>query len=276
MALPPNTTPAPTTLLVPVMSPAVQPPPPDPRDGNGDDDDTFVLPKLRLEIRDLSEPGASIFLSAVHASEVLASAARNVLLWLYASPSCPTTTVPPTRSVTLILRDMDGVAYTTGSDLDSDHKEVHFSTRYIAGIKPEARRTDEITGVLTHELVHCFQYNGQGDCPSGLIEGIADWVRLRCGLAPPHWKREAGERWDAGYQKTAYFLDYLEGRFGDGTVQRLNESMRIDRYGEKTTWDALVGRPVDDLWSEYTESLKDEKTVVVNRQDAAEGAKSGE
>ena len=235
------------------MSPAIQSPAPDPRD------EDFTLPKLRLEIRDLSHPGSSIFLSAVHASGVLASAVRNVLRCLYLSPSCPATTLPPTRSVTLILRDMDGVAYTTGSDLDDDHKEIHFSTRYIAGITPDARRTDEITGVLTHELVHCFQYNGRGHCPGGLIEGIADWVRLRCHLAPPHWKREAGDKWDAGYQTTAYFLDYLEGRFGDGTVPRLNETLRTDRYGEKVTWDAVVGRTVEDLWSEYTASLKDEK-----------------
>jgi hypothetical protein len=128
---------------------------------------------------------------------------------------------------------MDGVAYTTGSDLDNDHKEIHFSTRYIASISPDRQGT-EITGVLVHELVHCFQYNGQGRAPSGLIEGIADWVRLRSRLSPPHWKRQAGERWDAGYQTTAYFLDYLEVRFGRGTV---------------------LGRAVEDLWSEYADWL---------------------
>ena len=77
--------------------------------------------------------------------------------------------------MTLILRDFDGVAYTTGSDLDDDHKEIHFSLKYIAGIQPssETRIRDEIKGVLVHEMVHCFQYNGKGTCPGGLIEGIA-------------------------------------------------------------------------------------------------------
>lgn len=47
------------------------------------------------------------------------------------------------RSVTLILRSLDGVAYTTGSDLDEDHKEIHMSLQYIAGI-PDERAASEI------------------------------------------------------------------------------------------------------------------------------------
>lgn len=265
MPLPPNTTPVPTSPLVPGMSPAIQqqPPPSETKE------ETFKTPKLRLEIRDLSHPGSSSFLRAVHASDVLTSAVQNVLRWLYSSPSCPTTTVPPTRSVTVILRDMPGVAYTTGSDLDNDHKEIHFSIRYIANINPSSRATDEITGVLTHELVHCYQHNGFGTCPGGLIEGVADWVRLNCDLSPPHWKREADGKWDAGYQRTAYFLEYLEGRFGKGTVRRLNEKLRIQRYEEKPFWTELVGRPVEQLWKDYGDKLKDDETVVVNKEDVS-------
>jgi hypothetical protein len=44
--------------------------------------------------------------------------------------------------------------------------------------------------VLTHELVHCYQWDAEGTCPGGLIEGVADWVRLNCDLSPPHWKKE--------------------------------------------------------------------------------------
>ncbi|KAH7160908.1 peptidase of plants and bacteria-domain-containing protein [Dactylonectria macrodidyma] len=217
----------------------------------------FKLPKLRIEIRDLSHPGAKHFLDAVNAAECLATAAQNVLALLYSSPDCPTTTLPPTRSITLILRDMSGVAYTTGSDLDSDHKEVHFSLSYIDRINPPSRRTEEVTGVITHEFVHCFQRNGFGTCPGGLIEGIADWVRLNCRLSPPHWKRSADGNWDGGYQHTAYFLDYLERRFGEGTIRRMNEKLRTQRYEEKAFWTELVGRPVEQLWTDYAEKLKD-------------------
>ena len=63
---------------------------------------------------------------------------------------------------------MDGVAYTTGSETT---KEIHFSCQHIAN--SVQRCANEIRGVLVHEVVHCYQYNGQGTCPSGLIEGIA-------------------------------------------------------------------------------------------------------
>jgi hypothetical protein len=49
---------------------------------------------------------------------------------------------------------MDGVAYTTGSDLDIDHKEIHFSLDYIHKAISPSRKKDEIMGVLTHEMVH--------------------------------------------------------------------------------------------------------------------------
>lgn len=79
------------------------------------------------------------------------------------------------RSVTLILRPMAGVAHSTSSELDEDHKEIHCSTGYLADNASVAR--EEIYGVVIHEMVHCFQYNAQGTCPSGLIEGIAGKLR---------------------------------------------------------------------------------------------------
>ncbi|OAQ89949.1 pbsp domain-containing protein [Purpureocillium lilacinum] len=279
---PPGTTPAPssTSIFQPAMSPAVRPPAASssnfkggkPCSNGGDNgstttgndcDDTghaaaapkFPVPKLRLEIRDLVHPGARLFLDSVNATECMTAAVANLLRLLYGSPADPTTTVPPTRSVTLILRDMPGVAYTTGSDLDDDHKEVHFSLPYLSRV-PAPRAPQEVAGVVTHELVHCYQYNAFGTCPGGLIEGIADWVRLRCGLVPPHWTRDADGDWDAGYQKTAYFLEYLERRFGDGFVRRLNEKLRIQRYKAGTFWCELTGHGVDALWTDYGESLK--------------------
>jgi Peptidase of plants and bacteria len=75
------------------------------------------------------------------------------------------------RTIELVLRPMDGVAYTTGSE---HAKEIHFSCQHIVNCAD--RCADEIRGVLVHEVVHCFQYNGQGTCPGGLIEGIAGAV----------------------------------------------------------------------------------------------------
>lgn len=227
----------------------------------------FPAPKLRLEIRDLNHAGAGIFLHAINASSTFAACLQNVLQKLYVSPEASGAPhyykPPPTRSVTLVLRDMGGgVAYTTGSDLDADHKEIHLNLGYVAGLPP-ARQAAEVTGVLTHELVHCYQHTGYGSCPGGLVEGIADWVRLRCGLAPPHWdSSKPGTRWDGGYQHTAYFLAYLEKRFGDETVRKLNDTLRTTRYEEKAFWTRQLGRPVEQLFEDYIGDLKGEGTVV--------------
>ena len=64
---------------------------------------------------------------------------------------------------------MPGVAHTFGSDI---YKEIHFSLDHIANSVARAR--DEILGVLTHEVVHCFQFTGKdAPCPGGLGEGVA-------------------------------------------------------------------------------------------------------
>jgi hypothetical protein len=161
---------------------------------------------------------------------------------------------------------MEGVAYTFGTN---KQKEIHFSLDYIKRSAKRAR--DEIMGVLVHEVVHCYQYNACGTCPGGLIEGIAgesrchhcihlyhdinnadlaDFVRLREQLNPPHWTRTPGETWDAGYERTGYFLDWIEERYGTGTIRELNASMKDTVYQEAVFKD-LTGRAVQKLWNIY-------------------------
>jgi hypothetical protein len=116
-------------------------------------------------------------------------------------------------------------------------------------------------GVVRHEMVHCWQWAANGSCPGGLIEGIADWVRLRSDLVPPHWKQESTGDWDAGYQHTGYFLDYLEKRFGEGTVVKINDRLRNRTYHEDDFWHVCCGHHVKTLWKEYGHSLKGDQDV---------------
>ena len=199
------------------------------------------------------------FFENVNPSTCLCQAVDVVLSTLY-HPSKTNDHIPPTRSVTLILRRMDGVAYTCGSSLDDDHKEMHFSLDYIGGIssRTPGREADEIQGVLVHEMVHAWQWNGKGEAPGGLIEGIADFVRLKAKLEPPHWKREIADKWDQGYQHTAYFLEWLESSMGEGSVRRINDALKDEEYDENTFWQRLFGREVKDLWNEYKAYLEDE------------------
>ncbi|KAI7580792.1 hypothetical protein KC316_g8797, partial [Hortaea werneckii] len=108
----------------------------------------FPSPKLRLHLDDLNHEGTSIFLSNIKASEDLPQQIQTVLNLLYNTPSCPR---PGTRSVTLILRQYNGLAYTTGNDLDDDHKEIHINLDYILRVGAERAR-HEVLGIICHEL----------------------------------------------------------------------------------------------------------------------------
>ena len=221
-------------------------------------------PKLRLHLDDVSHPSTTIFLALVDGSRLLQNSINHVLRNLY--KPCNTPHIPPIRSVTLVLRPMGGVAYTTGLELDHLHKEIHFSLEHIKNVSKEPLRCrDEIIGVVTHEMVHVLQWNCKGSAPGGLIEGIADFVRLKAGLAPPHWrgaKDEIGEHWDDGYQKTAYFLDWLEDRHGSGTIAKMNQTMYDCDYVAEEFWPGLFGdgNTVDHLWKKYRHSFADDKT----------------
>ena len=79
---------------------------------------------------------------------------------------------------------------------------------------------------------------------------MTDYVRLREELDPPHWTRTLGEKWDQGYDKTGYFLDWIEERYGTGTIRELNASMKDTIFRESVFKD-LTGRSVSKLWNIY-------------------------
>ena len=230
----------------PTPSPIPKKPVPDPPGSGFHDQHTDISkPKQRLEIRDLTHAGTAIFFQHLQPTSVLPACIATVLRILYAgNPN-----FPAVRSVTLVLRAMDGVAYTTGAELDGEHKEIHVALAYVAGVAP-ARRRDELLGMLVHEMVHVWQWDGRGAAPGGLIEGVADFVRLRAGLAPPHWRRGLEGEWDAGYAATGFFLAWLEERFGEGTVRRINQRLE-ERYEEDGFWKAVCGENVAELWRQY-------------------------
>ena len=66
-------------------------------------------------------------------------------------------------------------------------------------------------------------------------------MRLKAGYAPSHWvKPGQGDKWDQGYDVTAYFLDYCNGLKSDFVAQ-LNAKMK-DGYSN----DFFV-----QIWTDY-------------------------
>lgn len=261
--------------------------------------------KLRIHLEDLSDPTTTAVLKQVDLGSLLQTAILDVQEHLFTLPSqsaaatpppttlitsplaTPTPTTTPAlptpapvptilspqevRSITLVLEAMDGVAYTTGTSLDEAHKEIHLSLSYCHSIlrnnpnNPTAL-AHELLGVTTHESVHCFQHTCHDTAPAGLIEGIADYVRLKAGRAPAHWKRfpadreRRGEKWDEGYQKTAWFLEWCEretGLVGRG-VCLLNKAMREGKWREGECWRKCFGEGVETMWERYCEGWEEE------------------
>ncbi|KAJ9705853.1 hypothetical protein PVL29_003785 [Vitis rotundifolia] len=144
------------------------------------------------------------------------------------------------HNVTLIIENGNSVAF-------SSNNEIHLNDNYLGEYSGDVKR--EFTGVVYHEMTHLWQWNGKGQAPGGLIEGIADFVRLKAYLAPSFWARPGqGDRWDEGYDVTARFLDYCNSH-RDGFVAELNKKMRGEY--DSGFFVELQGKTVDQLWSNY-------------------------
>lgn len=127
-----------------------------------------------------------------------------------------------------------------------------FSLDYLNGIKGDDDFAWEVTGVLVHELVHTCQY-ARG-CPGGLVEGVADYVRLKAGVPNRHWRRSGGKDPFAGYSTTAYFLEWVEGMF-EGSVERINGAMKECEWREEV-FEEVTGVGLKELWENYKESYE--------------------
>lgn len=107
----------------------------------------------------------------------------------------------------------------------------------------------EFTGILYHESTRVWQWTGNGKAPIGLITGVADYVRLEAGWPSVYWRKlRSGSRWDQGYEVTAYFLKWCN-KLCPGFVRKLNGMMK-DGYSDDF-FVVLLGKNVDELWSEY-------------------------
>ncbi|KAH7518049.1 uncharacterized protein LOC125424287 [Ziziphus jujuba] len=176
-------------------------------------------------------------IGADYSKETLISATDFIWRLLQQNNAADRKDVP---KISLIIEDIEGVAF-------SRNNEIHVSARYIGGYSGDVKR--EITGVLYHESTHIWQWNGNGQTPGGLIEGIADFVRLKAGYAPSHWVQPGGgDRWDQGYDVTARFLDYLND-LRNGFVAELNKKTRTGY--SPNYFVELLGKTVDQLWSDY-------------------------
>ncbi|KAK7253199.1 hypothetical protein RIF29_37723 [Crotalaria pallida] len=168
------------------------------------------------------------------------SSATDFILKLFQQNTNTDTDRKNVQKVSLIVENIEGVAF----DINN---EIHVSSSYIDEYPGDIK--NEITGILYHEMTHVWQWDANGQAPSGLIEGIADFVRLKAGYANLNWVPPGrGDDWFQGYDVTARFLDYCNS-IKNGFVAELNKKMKSS-YSD-TYFDELLGKSVTQLWADY-------------------------
>ncbi|MCO5587235.1 hypothetical protein L7F22_041182 [Adiantum nelumboides] len=193
----------------------------------------------------VNEPGGQKFEQTVGsdgAKAILASASTFIQQTFEygANPSYP---VKEVDKVTLYVDDMPPA----GIPAFTSEQEIHLSESYVGDYSGDVAA--EVKGVLYHEMTHVWQWDGQGTADTGLIEGIADYVRLTAGLAPSHWVQPGqGDRWNQGYDVTAYFLQYCDS-LQSGFVAALNA--KLASGWDEAYFQDLLGQSVDQLWASY-------------------------
>lgn len=211
-----------------------------------------ILSRFEYPPPDHSSPGIDLFDKYIaYPINELHSAAIAIFGILY-----PEKTFTPKlvqSPVNLVMRDMDGVAHAANSysfsgpwvsqaSRNVTHKsDFIFSTQYLSKLNTHSDPAFEIRGIIYHELTHTFQYSAE-NTPGGLIEGIADFVRLRGNFAAKHWTESPeGKKWDQGYETTAYFLDWADKSIYPGFVAYVNQWLGNNKtYHEQTMFDDIM------------------------------------
>ncbi|KAK3035715.1 hypothetical protein RJ639_033417 [Escallonia herrerae] len=146
--------------------------------------------------------------------------------------------------VKVVIAQYDGLE----GYVDISNNLINVSAVYLQGMQGDELRT-AFTALMYHEMTHVFQWSGNFTAPGPLTEGIADYMVLRAKLNGTGFALPGqGDRWDEGYAVTARFLEYCDSLM-TGFTAALNNKMRY-AYSEDY-FVQLLGKPVDQLWSEY-------------------------
>jgi Peptidase of plants and bacteria len=145
------------------------------------------------------------------------------------------------KSVTIIFRDMKGVAYWDG-------KAINVATAWVAGHPDDA-------GLVVHELTHVLQ--GYRKAPGWMTEGLADYVRFQL-----MEKGKFGIRIDPSknkptdsYRVTGYFLAQAEKKY-PGLIVKLNQACFEGVPVDKVFAAHCDGRSYEQAWAELVAPAK--------------------
>ena len=159
-------------------------------------------------------------------------------------------------SFTVTIRPMDGVAYTTGTNV------------VVSADWCRHEMTGQAIGSVVHEMVHVVQQYGRlgyGDrAPGWLVEGMADYIRWFKFEPQSHgadiaWMRRHGKHfsphYDDSYRVSANFLNWVTEKYDSNMVTQVNAVLREGNYTDDF-WKQHTGKTVQELGLEWKQQIE--------------------
>lgn len=152
---------------------------------------------------------------------------------------------------TITVQDMDGVAYTTDTNVFVSEKWCN------------DEMDKQAVGSLVHESVHVVQQYQFNDVPSWLVEGMADYIRWFKYEPQSHgadivWMRRQGKdlspSYDGSYRISANFLDWVTQKYDANIVTEVNAVAREDKYTDDF-WKQRTGKTLQELGAEWKSEI---------------------
>ena len=153
---------------------------------------------------------------------------------------------------TITVKDMDGVAYTTDTDVSVSEKWI------------QDQMNGEAIGSLVHESVHVVQQYHLGHVPGWLVEGMADYIRWFKYEPQSHgadivWMRKFGSNfsphYNDSYRVSANFLNWVSEKYDPAIVAQVNAVAREGKY-TPAFWKESTGKTIDELGAEWANDIK--------------------
>ncbi|MGH7951533.1 MAG: GH92 family glycosyl hydrolase, partial [Limisphaerales bacterium] len=153
---------------------------------------------------------------------------------------------------TVTVRQMGGVAYTTGTHVFVSEKWIH------------DQMNGEAIGSLVHESVHVGQQYHHDNAPGWLVEGMADYVRWFLYEPQSHgadiiWMCRQGKNYspnyDDAYRPSANFLNWVTKKYDANVVPEVNVVLREGKY-TGDFWKQHTGKTVQELGAEWKKDIE--------------------
>jgi len=132
-----------------------------------------------------------------------------------------------------------------------------YGNRIVGSAKYYTDHQDDV-GSMIHEMTHVIQ--SYKNCPSWLVEGIADWIRYyqyEPSRRIPS-KQRSSDSYNMGYGTSAYFLQYIidntpQWQAPNNMVYWANKDCREGYYND-SMWPRMTGKTLDQLWQDMIKS----------------------